>query len=104
MPVVIRPLQAEWEALRTELSPLVEAAQRQQQEELKKNLFEAQHGNNLWRSSVKQARAWVAAFQHRLSAAACGWEWPLDEDTLLTRLLALNLERSAAENMAPTPA
>ncbi len=26
-------------------------------------------------------------------AAAYGWEWPLSEDELLARLLALNLER-----------
>ena len=30
-------------------------------------------------------------------AAAYGWEWPLDENEILTRLLALNLERAAAE-------
>ena len=36
-------------------------------------------------------------------AAAYGWEWPLDE-ALLTRLLALNLERAAAENPVPTSA
>ncbi|MCD0157736.1 class I SAM-dependent DNA methyltransferase [Deinococcus sp. 6GRE01] len=31
-------------------------------------------------------------------AAAYGWEWPLSEDEVLARLLALNLERSAAES------
>lgn len=31
-------------------------------------------------------------------AAAYGWEWPLDEDEVLARLLALNLERSAAQS------
>ena len=67
IPVVMVPLQAEWEAIRTELSPLVGEAQRQQQEELKKNLFEAQHGSNLWRSSIEMARTRVAAFQLRLS-------------------------------------
>jgi len=30
-------------------------------------------------------------------AAAYGWEWPQDEDEILTRLLALNLERAAEE-------
>lgn len=30
-------------------------------------------------------------------AAAYGWEWPLTEDEMLSRLLALNLERYAAE-------
>ena len=28
---------------------------------------------------------------------AYGWEWPLEEDEILTRLLALNLERAAEE-------
>lgn len=28
-------------------------------------------------------------------AAAYGWEWPLTEDEILARLLALNLERAA---------
>lgn len=31
-------------------------------------------------------------------AAAYGWEWPLSEDEVLARLLALNLERSPAES------
>jgi type II restriction/modification system DNA methylase subunit YeeA len=30
-------------------------------------------------------------------AAAYGWDWPLSEDEVLTRLLALNLERAAAQ-------
>lgn len=30
-------------------------------------------------------------------AAAYGWEWPLDEEEINSRLLALNLERAAAE-------
>ncbi|MGY2894715.1 class I SAM-dependent DNA methyltransferase [Deinococcus sp. UYEF24] len=30
-------------------------------------------------------------------AAAYGWDWPLSEDELLSRLLALNLERAGAE-------
>ena len=30
-------------------------------------------------------------------AAAYGWDWPLSEDDLLSRLLALNLERAGAE-------
>ncbi|MPY67815.1 class I SAM-dependent DNA methyltransferase [Deinococcus sp. SDU3-2] len=33
----------------------------------------------------------------RAVSAAYGWEWPLDEDEMLSRLLALNLERHAAE-------
>lgn len=33
----------------------------------------------------------------RAVAAAYGWEWPLSEDETLSRLLALNLERYAAE-------
>lgn len=33
-------------------------------------------------------------------AAAYGWEWPLDEDEILTRLLALNLERAGEEQLA----
>ena len=37
-------------------------------------------------------------------AAAYGWTWPLSEDELLTRLLALNLERAAAEGEVATPA
>ena len=31
-------------------------------------------------------------------AAAYSWEWPLDDDEVLARLLALNLERSAAKS------
>ncbi len=31
-------------------------------------------------------------------AAAYGWEWPLPDETILERLLALNLARSAEEN------
>lgn len=34
-------------------------------------------------------------------AAAYGWEWPLSDETILERLLALNLERSAEENAQP---
>lgn len=30
-------------------------------------------------------------------AAAYGWEWPLSEDEVLSRLLALNLERAAEQ-------
>lgn len=30
-------------------------------------------------------------------AAAYGWEWPLTDEHILERLLALNLERAAAE-------
>ncbi|MFW8628484.1 hypothetical protein [Deinococcus sp. ME38] len=30
----------------------------------------------------------------RAVAAAYGWEWPLSEDEVLARLLALNLERA----------
>ena len=33
-------------------------------------------------------------------AAAYGWEWPLEEDEILSRLLVLNLERAAAEERA----
>ena len=33
----------------------------------------------------------------RAVSAAYGWEWPLSEDEMLSRLLALNLERYAAE-------
>jgi hypothetical protein len=33
----------------------------------------------------------------RAVSAAYGWEWPVPEDELLSRLLALNLERHAAE-------
>ncbi|WP_027893426.1 hypothetical protein [Calidithermus chliarophilus] len=33
-------------------------------------------------------------------AAAYGWEWPLSEEQILERLLALNLERAAAEGLA----
>ena len=33
-------------------------------------------------------------------AAAYGWEWPLSEDEMLSRLLALNLERHAEEQEA----
>lgn len=33
----------------------------------------------------------------RAVSAAYGWEWPLSEDEMLSRLLALNLERHAAE-------
>lgn len=45
----------------------------------------------------------------RAVAAAYGWEWPLSEDEMLSRLLALNLERYAAEQTVkenftyPTP-
>ncbi len=31
-------------------------------------------------------------------AAAYGWEWPLSEDDVLARLLALNLERAGTES------
>ncbi len=34
-------------------------------------------------------------------AAAYGWEWPLSDETVLERLLALNLARSAEENAQP---
>ena len=34
-------------------------------------------------------------------AAAYGWEWPLSDETILERLLALNLERSAEESTQP---
>ena len=33
-------------------------------------------------------------------AAAYGWDWPLSEDEVLSRLLALNLERAAAQDVA----
>ena len=33
-------------------------------------------------------------------AAAYGWEWPLSDETILERLLALNLERSAQQEAA----
>ena len=33
----------------------------------------------------------------RAVSAAYGWAWPVDEDEMLSRLLALNLERHAAE-------
>ena len=36
-------------------------------------------------------------------AAAYGWPWPLAEDEVLSRLLALNLERFAAQDV-PTAA
>jgi hypothetical protein len=31
-------------------------------------------------------------------AASYGWEWPLEEEVILERLLALNLERAAAQD------
>ena len=34
-------------------------------------------------------------------AAAYGWDWPLSDEVILERLLALNLERSARENAQP---
>jgi hypothetical protein len=35
-------------------------------------------------------------------AAAHGWEWPLEDDTILERLLVLNLERAAQESSGST--
>ncbi len=37
-------------------------------------------------------------------AAAYGWEWPLSDEAILERLLALNLERAAQQGAAPTVA
>lgn len=36
-------------------------------------------------------------------AAAYGWEWPLADETILERLLALNLERAAQQGAPATP-
>ena len=36
--------------------------------------------------------------------AAYGWDWPLSDEVILERLLALNLERSARENAQPVTA
>ncbi|UQN08235.1 hypothetical protein [Deinococcus sp. QL22] len=45
----------------------------------------------------KAGSALVTAHTHldHAVAAAYGWEWPLTEDEVLARLLALNLERAA---------
>lgn len=37
-------------------------------------------------------------------AAAYGWEWPLPDEAILERLLALNLKRAAQQGAAPTVA
>jgi len=37
-------------------------------------------------------------------AAAYGWEWPLSDEVILERLLALNLKRAAQQGTAPTVA
>ena len=37
-------------------------------------------------------------------AAAYGWEWPLSDEEILERLLALNLERAAEEREGETKA
>jgi hypothetical protein len=37
----------------------------------------------------------------RTVAAAYGWEWPLSEDEVLSRLLALNLERAKEVTVGP---
>ncbi len=36
-------------------------------------------------------------------AAAYGWEWPLSDEVILERLLALNLERAAQQGATATP-
>jgi len=47
---------------------------------------------------------WLANAHERLDRAvfaAYGWAWPLDDQEILSRLLALNLQRASAENAAP---
>jgi hypothetical protein len=36
-------------------------------------------------------------------AAAYGWEWPLEDEVILARLLALNLERAAKQQDRTAP-
>ncbi|WP_157452119.1 hypothetical protein [Deinococcus aquatilis] len=49
-------------------------------------------------NSAHPVSALVTAHAHldHAVAAAYGWEWPLTEDEVLARLLALNLERATA--------
>ena len=62
-----------------------------------------------YRTTGKEAVAGVSTLADahddldKAVAAAYSWEWPLNEDEVLSRLLALNLERAAAQ-VAPPPA
>ena len=62
---------------------------------------------NLYNKRAKGEAAWLALAHERLDAAvaaAYGWPADLSDDEILARLLALNHERSAAENAAIPPA
>ena len=62
-----------------------------------------------YRATGKEAVAGVSTLADahddldKAVAAAYGWDWPLSEDEVLSRLLTLNLERAAAQG-APPPA
>ena len=45
-----------------------------------------------------------AAMLDAAVAAAYGWEWPLPDESVLERLLALNLERAAQQRATPAVA
>jgi hypothetical protein len=53
------------------------------------------------------ARAYALLIAHEkldeVVAAAYGWEWPLEEEEILGRLLALNLQRASDEECHASP-
>ncbi|WP_161884280.1 class I SAM-dependent DNA methyltransferase [Deinococcus alpinitundrae] len=67
LPLVITPLRGEWEALRSELSPVIAEAQRLQAEELARSLFKANYHPSQWSGGVELALGRIEAFQVRLS-------------------------------------